>query len=90
MEPVWSPAVASGGNRSQIGDAHNREGTPNPLPWVHLLLGIGLVVTGYFLFVRRPWAGVVTLMLAALSAASNFFFIPYYPFWSILNIALAI
>jgi hypothetical protein len=58
--------------------------------WIHLLLGIGLVVTGYFLFARRPWAGVVTIMLAAVSAVSNFFFIPYYPFWSILNIALAI
>jgi hypothetical protein len=58
--------------------------------WIHLLLGIGLIVTGYFLFVRRPWAGAVTLVLAALSAVSNFFFIPFYPFWSILNIALAI
>jgi hypothetical protein len=58
--------------------------------WIHLLLGIGLVVTGYFLFARRPWAGEVTLMLAAVSAISNFFFIPFYPFWSILNIALAI
>ena len=58
--------------------------------WIHLLLGISLIVTGYFLFARRPWAGVVTIMLAALSAVSNFFFIPYYSFWSILNIALAI
>ena len=58
--------------------------------WIHVLLGISLIVTGYFLFARRPWAGVVTLMLAALSAVSNFFFIPFYPFWSILNIALAI
>ena len=58
--------------------------------WIHLLLGISLVVTGYFLFARRPWAGVLTIMLAALSAVSNFFFIPYYPFWSILNVALAL
>jgi hypothetical protein len=58
--------------------------------WIHLLLGIGLIVTGYFLFARRPWAGAVTLILAAMSAVSNFFFIPFYPFWSILNIALAI
>lgn len=58
--------------------------------WIHLLLGIGLIVTGYFLFARSPWTGVVTLILAAVSAVSNFFFIPFYPFWSILNIALAI
>ena len=29
------------------------------------------------------------IVLASLSAISNFFFIPYYPFWSIVMIALA-
>ena len=29
-------------------------------------------------------------MLAVLSAIPNFFFIPYYPFWSLLMIAMAI
>jgi hypothetical protein len=58
--------------------------------WIHLLLGILLIVSGYFLFVRRPWAAVVAIVLAVLSAIANFLFIPYYPFWSILMIALAI
>ena len=35
------------------------------------------------------WAGITALFLATLSAISNFFFIPYYPFWAILEIALA-
>ena len=56
--------------------------------WVHLLLGIMLVATGFGLFSRRAWAGVTALVLAMLSAVVNFFFIPYYPFWSILVIAL--
>lgn len=44
---------------------------------------------------RRPeqagwaWAGVVALVLAAISALSNFLFIPYYPIWSLLMIGLA-
>jgi hypothetical protein len=32
----------------------------------------------------------VGITLAMLSAVANFFFIPYYPFWSILMIALAV
>jgi hypothetical protein len=56
--------------------------------WVHLILGIALAVTGYFLFLGRVWAGIVALTLAVLSAVANFFFIPYYPFWSLLVIAL--
>jgi uncharacterized membrane protein len=58
--------------------------------WIHLLLGILLVVTGFGLFSRSTWAGLTAIMLASLSAIVNFFFIPYYPFWSILVIALDI
>jgi hypothetical protein len=56
--------------------------------WIHLLLGIALIATAWGLFGRSTWAGVVAIMLATLSAVANFFFIPYYPFWSILVIAL--
>ena len=56
--------------------------------WIHLIIGIALATTGWFLFARRPWAGVVAITLCVLSAIANFFFIPYYPFWSITVIAL--
>lgn len=56
--------------------------------WLHLIVGILLVITGFGLFSRSAWAGVTAIMLAMLSALLNFFFIPYYPFWSILVIAL--
>ena len=56
--------------------------------WIHLILGILLVVTGIALFGRSAWAGLAALVLALLSAVVNFFFIPYYPLWSILVIAL--
>ena len=56
--------------------------------WIHLLLGVLLVVTGFGLFTRATWAGLTAMFLAVLSAVANFFFIPYYPFWSILVIAL--
>ena len=56
--------------------------------WIHLLLGIGLMIAGWSIFAGRTWAAVVALTLAMLSAVANFFFIPYYPFWAILIIAL--
>ena len=58
--------------------------------WIHLILGILLLFTGFGLFGRRVWAGVTAIMLASLSAIANFFFIPYFPFWAILVIALDI
>ena len=47
-----------------------------------------LLITGWGLFTRATWAGVTAIFLAMLSAVVNFFFIPYYPFWSLLLIAL--
>jgi hypothetical protein len=58
--------------------------------WIHLILGIVVAIAGFALLARRAWAGVVAIVLAVLSAVSNFFFIPYYPFWSLLMIALAV
>jgi hypothetical protein len=58
--------------------------------WIHLILGILVAFTGWSLFSRKTWAGVAAIVLAMLSAIANFFFIPYYPFWSILMIALAV
>jgi uncharacterized membrane protein len=58
--------------------------------WIHLILGLLLIVTGIGLFGRRTWAGVAGIMLAMLSALANFFFIPYYPIWSLVVIALDI
>jgi hypothetical protein len=58
--------------------------------WIHLILGIVIVLAGFSLFAGKTWGRVVGITLAALSALANFFFIPYYPFWSILIIALAV
>jgi hypothetical protein len=56
--------------------------------WVHLILGVLLGVVGWGLWVGRAWAAVAGIALAMLSAIANFFFIPYYPFWSIVVIGL--
>ena len=56
--------------------------------WLHLIFGVLMVIVGMGLFGRRSWAAVSGLMLAMLSAVLNFFFIPYYPLWAIVVIAL--
>ena len=59
--------------------------------WIHLLLGIVVMRSpASALFRGATWAGVTAVVLAVLSAVANFFFIPYYPFWSLLMIALAV
>jgi hypothetical protein len=56
--------------------------------WIHLILGILLIFAGWGIFTGKTWAGIAGITLAVLSAVANFFFIPYYPFWSILVIGL--
>lgn len=56
--------------------------------WVHLALGVVILVAGFALFSGKVWAGTFAIVLATLSAVANFFYIPHYPFWAILIIAL--
>jgi hypothetical protein len=56
--------------------------------WLHLIIGGAILATGWGLFTRAAWAAVAAIVLASLSAITNFFFIPFYPLWSILIIAL--
>jgi uncharacterized membrane protein len=58
--------------------------------WIHLVVGLLVVISGAYLFAGSRVAGAVALFIAALAAVANFFFIPFYPFWSLLIIALAI
>ena len=58
--------------------------------WIHLLLGILLIVTGWALYSQKLWAAMAGIVFATLAAIENFFFIPYYPFWSIVVIALCV
>jgi hypothetical protein len=58
--------------------------------WIHLIAGIVVALGGVSVFSGATWARIIGIALAMLSAVANFFFIPYYPFWSILMIALAV
>ncbi len=56
--------------------------------WIHAIIGIVALITGFGLYSRATWAGVVAIVICMLSALTNFFFIPYYPIWALLLIGL--
>jgi len=56
--------------------------------WVHLLLGIVLIAAGAAIFSGRVWGRTLGVVAALISAVLNFAYIPAYPVWSILIIAV--
>jgi hypothetical protein len=56
--------------------------------WIHLIAGLIVLFAGFGLFSGAVWARSVGVIMAAISAIANFAFIPYYPVWSIVIIAL--
>lgn len=58
--------------------------------WIHVVLGLALVLAGFGLFANRSWADVVAIVLAGLVAIDFFFFLPYQPVWSVVIIALSV
>jgi hypothetical protein len=58
--------------------------------WIHLAIGIVAIVAGLSLYTGMLWARIVGVAIAAISAIANFFWLPYYPLWSLLIIAFDI
>jgi hypothetical protein len=61
---------------------------PTAWGWIHLIVGVVVVLAGFGILAGQTWGRVVGVVLAMISALTNFAFIPFYPFWSILIIAL--
>ncbi|MFF2962460.1 hypothetical protein ACFVT1_26790 [Streptomyces sp. NPDC057963] len=56
--------------------------------WIHLALGIVIVLAGCALLTGATWARVVGIVLAGLGALANFLWLPFYPLWSLVLIAI--
>lgn len=56
--------------------------------WIHLILGIVVAVAGFFVFTGAVWARAIGVLVAVLSVIVNFAWLPYYPVWGIVIIAL--
>jgi hypothetical protein len=61
-------------------------------PWgrglTQLILGAVVFAAGACLLLGMTWARVVGIVLAVLYGIASFMFLPWYPFWSIILIAL--
>jgi hypothetical protein len=58
--------------------------------WLHLLVGLALLVIGIFLLRGAAWARVAGMIIAGISALLNFVWLPHSPWWSLLVIAIDI
>ncbi len=56
--------------------------------WTLLIIGAVIFAAGVCVLLGMLWARVVGIVLAVLSAIANFLFLPYYPIWSLIVIAL--
>ena len=56
--------------------------------WIHLLLGLLVLCAGFAVMSGKTWGRTIGIILAVLSALTNFAFLPYYPFWAMTIIAL--
>ena len=58
--------------------------------WLHLIVGIIIIVAGVGVMYGAVWARGVGVVVAALSIVVNFAFIPIYPVWAIVLIAIGV
>lgn len=56
--------------------------------WIHIVVGILVIVAAFGLFAGAAWARMAGIALAGLSILANFLWLPYYPVWAIVVIAL--
>ena len=56
--------------------------------WTHIIAGLIVIGAGLGVFAGQMWARVVGVILACVSILLNFAFMPSYPFWSAIVIAM--
>ncbi|MFE5891856.1 DUF7144 family membrane protein [Streptomyces sp. NPDC002285] len=56
--------------------------------WVHLIMGILLVIAGCSVLSGALWARFFGVFVAGLGALANFLWVPYYPLWALTLVAV--
>src|SRR5215213_444818 len=62
--------------------------SPAAWGWTHLVLGILIAAAGVAIFTGNPVARGLGILLAGLSAIANFLWLPHYPLWASVVLAL--
>jgi hypothetical protein len=58
--------------------------------WIHLIVGTLVALSGGFLLTGSVLARTVGVLMALVSAVTGFAWLPYYPVWGALIIAIAV
>jgi len=58
--------------------------------WIHLVVGVVLVLAGIGIFTGNVLARTIGVFVALVSGVVAFMWVPYYPVWAIVIIALDI
>jgi hypothetical protein len=58
--------------------------------WIHILLGLVMLGVGFGILSGQTWARVVGVVLAVIAALIQMLYLPIYPFWALINIALIV
>lgn len=58
--------------------------------WMHLLLGLLVLIAGFYVMHGAVWARFVGVVLASLSLIANLAYVNTYPIWSIVIIVIDI
>jgi vacuolar-type H+-ATPase subunit I/STV1 len=58
--------------------------------WIHLILGVVVLLAGFGLFSGSVAARTVGTIVALISATAAFAWLPYFPVWAIVIIAVAV
>jgi len=80
--------VVNGGFFRPVADYYTISGTT--WGWVHLVLGILVLIAGFAVIAGQTWARILGIILVSISAGLNFIFIPWAPFWALTIIAIDI
>jgi len=74
----------------ELGDGYFLKFDVSTWGWIHLILGILILLAGFGLLGGAVWARTIGVILAIISAIAAFAWLPYYPGWAILIVALAV
>jgi hypothetical protein len=58
--------------------------------WIHLILGIVILAAGCGVFLGAVWARTVGVIIAGVAGLLAFAWLPYYPIWAIILIAVSV
>src|SRR5262245_37055182 len=54
--------------------------------WIHILIGLVGIAVAIGILLGQTWGRIAGIAIAGLSALSNFAFLPYTPFWTLVII----